>query len=81
MSEPLSGEDEGLLEAEAQALRKVQPDHGNVSPGGSGEEKGTPWSLTSFTGIYGTITDSSSCTGHVTLAGTASSGPGSLYPA
>lgn len=30
------------LEAEAQALRKVQPDHGDVSPGGSVEERGTP---------------------------------------
>lgn len=68
------------LEAEAQALRKVQPDHGTVSAGGSGEEKGAPWSLASFTGICGTITDSS-CTGHVTLAGTASSAPGSLHPA
>lgn len=43
------------LEAEEQALRKVQPDHGDVSQGGSGEDRGTPRSLTSSTGIYGAI--------------------------
>lgn len=55
--QPLCGEDEApvwggcspcvgrmrpYLEADVQALRKVQPDHGNESRGGSGEDKDTP---------------------------------------